>query len=93
MLHTGVHKICGMADHRPVNSHALMALTPSRWALWLMKAAGKPLNPNVTVASHFFRFHSKYFFNNAEEDPIRKWKKEKLRCLPVAKKNEEENCN
>ena len=84
-LHTGVHKIRGMADHRSIYSHALMTLTSSRWALWLMKAAGKPLNPNVTVACHFFRFHSKYFFNNAA-DPIWKWKRKILRRLSRERK-------
>lgn len=56
--HTGMHEIRGISNHRSVDSHTLMTLSPTRWALWLMKAACKPLYHNITGAGHFFWFHS-----------------------------------
>lgn len=55
---TGMHEIRGISNHRSIDSHALMALSPARRTLWLMKATCKPLYPNITGAGHFFRFHS-----------------------------------
>lgn len=83
-----MHKIRGISDHGSIDSHALMTLTPSCWTLWLMKTAWKPLNPNITSACHFFRFHSSiyqfytfqvYFDSKAQNNGF-SWKLNKKEC-------------
>lgn len=48
---TRVDKVGRIADHRTVDSQVLV-MPSSPGALWLVEAAGEPLQPNVARAGH-----------------------------------------
>lgn len=87
ILFTGVNKIGGITDHRPIYPQSLVVLPPASRTLRLMEAARKPLDPNITSARHFFVFHSVLFSDSARW--CRYWRQSPISYAAAVMKDEE----